>query len=59
MSKGILIEKKTKKFYNKLDKFRNSNLGDLNEVEKKQVLYFKNATATFSSFTKEPEVVKF
>ena len=24
-----------------------------------EVLYFKNATATFSSFTKEPEVVKF
>ncbi len=24
-----------------------------------QVLYFKNATATFSSFTKAPEVVKF
>ena len=24
-----------------------------------EVFYFKNATATFSSFTKEPEVVKF
>ena len=24
-----------------------------------QVLYFKNATATFSSFTSEPEVIKF
>ena len=24
-----------------------------------QVLYFKNATATFSSFTKEPETVEF
>ena len=41
-----LMNSKTKKnsffIYNKLDKFRNSNLGDLNEVEKKQVLYFKN-----------------
>lgn len=24
-----------------------------------QVLYFKNATATFSSFTSEPEIIKF
>ena len=24
-----------------------------------EVFYFKNATATFSSFTHEPEVVKF
>ena len=24
-----------------------------------EVFYFKNATATFSSFTSEPEVVKF
>lgn len=24
-----------------------------------QVLYFKNATATFSSFTEEPEIIKF
>lgn len=24
-----------------------------------EVFYFKNATATFSSFTKEPEIVKF
>ena len=24
-----------------------------------EVLYFKNATATFSSFTKEPEVIQF
>lgn len=24
-----------------------------------QVLYFQNATATFSSFTKEPEIIKF
>lgn len=24
-----------------------------------QVFYFKNATATFSSFTHEPEIIKF
>lgn len=29
------------------------------EDENTQVLYFKNATATFSSFTSEPEVIKF
>ena len=41
-----LMNSKTKKnsffIYNKLDKLRNSNLGDLNEIEEKKVLYFKN-----------------
>ena len=40
------MNSKTKKnsffIYNKIDIFRNSNLEDLNEIEKKQVLYFKN-----------------
>jgi uncharacterized pyridoxamine 5'-phosphate oxidase family protein len=39
--------------YPSLQKMYSANDGNT------QVLYFKNATATFSSFTKEPEVVKF
>ena len=33
--------------------------GELVNDDNTQVLYFKNAVATFSSFTEKPEVIKF
>lgn len=42
-----------------LDNYPNLKAMYSAEDENTEVLYFENATATFSSFTAEPEVIKF